>query len=104
LQTHAPHVHVSLLAPGWVKTKISGVSVDTETLIHQNFPDATIEWLLKFAKSVRKGIPPEQVAEQVFLAIEKNQFYIFTDEVMKQKVISERTEAILNDGKPVSFL
>jgi NAD(P)-dependent dehydrogenase (short-subunit alcohol dehydrogenase family) len=105
LQLIASHIKVSLLCPGWVTTNILNTTSDTLGVQPQegNFSEVDMNWLLKFARSVKKGISTEQVANEVFAAIEQEKFYIFTDKKMKEHIIAKRLESILAEKNPVAF-
>ena len=105
LKMHAPYINVALLCPGWVKTHIvdKDLAVDNKNSDNNAYSDDDLRWLFNFARSVKKGIDPGLVAEQVFAAISANKFYIFTDESMKKDIIEKRLSAILADSKPIAF-
>ena len=50
-------------------------------------------------EAVQNGISPEEMAEKTFVAIQKEQFYIFSDSNYK-KSVQQRFENILNERNP----
>lgn len=101
--TRAP-IGVSVLCPQWVKTRI----VDAERNRPEEYlndPDdvqfspgarAAAEFV---RQSVETGIPPAQVADQVFDAIRAEQFYILTHPETKLWV-KRRADRIVQGRKP----
>ena len=102
LQRLASHIKVSLLCPGWVATNILQTSSNT-LKAQPDFSEVDMHWLLRFARSVKKGMLPEQIAEQVFAAIEEEKFYIFTDKTMRDHIIMQRLETIMAETGPIAF-
>lgn len=106
LKIRAPHISVSLLCPGWVKTNIVKQFVNQiseEDFKTDAISDDLLLWLSKFSRSVKKGLAPDQVAEQVFDAIQNKKFYIFTDPTMKEAIIKDRLNSILMEQEPSCF-
>jgi NAD(P)-dependent dehydrogenase (short-subunit alcohol dehydrogenase family) len=74
LRVRKAAVSASLLCPAWVKTNIAGAE---HTATPSADPiDAAVESAV--ARAVESGIPAEEVARQVFSAIEEDRFYIIT--------------------------
>jgi NAD(P)-dependent dehydrogenase (short-subunit alcohol dehydrogenase family) len=95
-------IRVSVLCPGGVNTAIMEGSrryLDEGELNHATVSTHEEFLILKFLKLVKKGIDPSEVADYVFQAIAENKFYIFTHPYLKA-VITERTQAILNENTP----
>ncbi len=93
-------VGVSVLCPGFVKTKIASS--------HRNRPGGTAGAeasadAKKFAavldQLVAAGIPPEQIADAVVDAVRTSRFYVLTHPEMKPQ-IEKRMEQILEEKQP----
>ena len=92
-------IQIALLAPGWVNTGIiQNANVDTENLTESEW-----KWMLQFAKRVRRGCSPAEVANIVFQGLSENCFYIFTDELLAKQIIQTRNQALLNQTAPPAF-
>lgn len=97
-------IKVSLLCPGWVNTRImeSGRNRPGEL---QNAPGSVVlapetkARIQEIAHAVQSGSSPQQVAQQVFDAVKKEQFYILTHPEWKP-LIRQRMENILNEESP----
>ena len=90
-------VKVSVLCPGWVKTQIMS-SARNRPVDLQDEPapvnpelQATRE---RFRSALEAGMPPQEVADQVFKAIREERLYILTHPEYTPK-IQERIENIL---------
>jgi NAD(P)-dependent dehydrogenase (short-subunit alcohol dehydrogenase family) len=76
------NVKVSVLCPGFVRTQI--VESERNRPSDLQDPDAAAltpeeeAFKAEIAAAVEAGMPPEQVADRVFTAIENEQFYILT--------------------------
>ncbi|MDB6097017.1 MAG: hypothetical protein JWM09_1295 [Francisellaceae bacterium] len=53
-----------------------------------------------FKTKMKKGLSASEVANAVFEAIEKNQFYILTHIADHKEVIQRRTDCIINQRNP----
>jgi NAD(P)-dependent dehydrogenase (short-subunit alcohol dehydrogenase family) len=73
----APHVHVSVLCPGWVSTNIADAARNRPERLRTDEPAAgpATEMLTQL---IDTGMPPAQVADKVFDAIRAEQFWILT--------------------------
>ena len=100
-------IDVSVICPGFVRTRL----IDSERnrpMELRNSPESIncspqkqmIEQMLR--DGVSNGIPPEQVAEDVFDAIQKKKFYILTHKDAKG-LIKQRMEDILNENNPTIY-
>jgi NAD(P)-dependent dehydrogenase (short-subunit alcohol dehydrogenase family) len=91
-------LHVSVLCPAWVNTKIvdSGRNRPhgAETLGGDSDPVAE-----GIRKLVADGLPPEAVADRVFEAVHDEKLYILTHPEWKEG-LRARVDAILNDRNP----
>jgi NAD(P)-dependent dehydrogenase (short-subunit alcohol dehydrogenase family) len=95
-------VKVSVLCPGFVRTQI--VESERNRPADLQDPDAALtpeEEAVKaqIAAAVETGMPPEQVADRVFQAIENEQFYILTHPELNP-MIQQRMEDILQGRNP----
>lgn len=107
LKTRNSAVRVLLLSPGWVKTNILNDTRNFEQNHHtpidfDQYTDADAHWICSFARAVKKGIHPNEVAEQVFEAILQERFYVFTHPEMKHN-IQNRLNAILEEQPPAEL-
>jgi NAD(P)-dependent dehydrogenase (short-subunit alcohol dehydrogenase family) len=97
-------IKVSVLCPGWVKTRILECDRNRpEELrnLQQDMPltpeaEAVIQ---QFTQAVAGGISPQAVADRVFEAIQAEQFYILTETEFIPN-IRKRMENILNQQNP----
>ena len=96
-------VKVSVLCPGVVNTRIMQAArnrpgrLPTKEPLH---PASLARWEA-LRQLVPAGMPPAQVAEAVFNALRKDQFYIFTHPEDKQHVRT-RMEDILQERPPTN--
>lgn len=97
-------VHVSVLCPGWVNTRIMD-SERNRPLELLNGPvdevpnperERTVQYM---RQAVQTGISPQQVADRVFTCIKTEQFYILTDEMFAAQ-LKTRLDAILQQSNP----
>ena len=95
-------IGVSVLCPGWVKTRILAAErnrpKDGES---SEYTDEEIIVRESFARAVENGMTPEEIAEITFQAIEKNQFYILPDPRWK-KMIRQRLDDLIGEKNPSS--
>ncbi len=95
-------IKVSVLCPAWVKTRIAesernrtqGSKTDPTKL-----DPVTAQIGMAVINAVQHGIAPEQVADDVFAAVEAERFYILTHPQIKP-AIQVRMEDILNERSP----
>ncbi|MEW9898145.1 SDR family NAD(P)-dependent oxidoreductase [Chitinivorax sp. PXF-14] len=95
-------IKVSVLCPAWVKTRIAesernrtqGSKTDPTKL-----DPVTAQIGMAVINAVQHGIAPEQVADDVFAAVEAERFYILTHPQIKP-AIQARMEDILNERSP----
>ena len=94
-----PKLRVSVLCPGWVKTRImeSGRNrppeLENEPSNEPMSPERAAI-LAGFRQAVEAGLSPQEVADCVFRAISDDQFWILTDSVWHDE-IRKRVEDIL---------
>ncbi len=93
-------IKVSVLCPGWVKTNIPS-SLEKPELAD---PEKTIDlkWLVSYARHIKNGMSPTELANITFNALKENKFYIYTHPEMQESV-RERFEAILGEENPAKF-
>ena len=95
----------SVLCPGWVKTRIAESDrhreADERTDPRQ-LDTVSAKTGLSMFKAVQQGIAPEQVADDVFAAVENEKFYILTHpetkagvHVRKEDILKERPPTLL---------
>ncbi len=93
-------IRASVLCPGWVKTRImdSGRNRPAELQNEQLYPadDSVIQGM---NEALEAGVSPDQVADQVFLAIQAEQFYILTHPEYNP-LVQKRMEDIVHQHNP----
>ena len=95
-------VHVSVLCPEWVNTRMmdSARNRPAELPPEPAAPDPmaqAVEQMMR--QAVAQGMPPDQVADRVFAAIRDEQLYIITHPETK-KLIQRRMENMLSERNP----
>ena len=95
-------IGVSVLCPGWVKTRIG--EADRNRPGQATFADAAEEGDQAVFREVlnsflANGLEPPEVAEQVFAAVRERRFYVLTHPDWKP-MISNRVENIVNERDP----
>lgn len=98
------HIGVSVLCPGFAQTKIFDAERNRPAELSNPPIEPTpnpeeqgvMQW---FQEQVQHGMPPEQVADQVFKGIRKNKFYILTHPEYYE-AIRLRMEDILQGRNP----
>jgi NAD(P)-dependent dehydrogenase (short-subunit alcohol dehydrogenase family) len=94
LAERAPHVKISVLCPGMVKTNILDSAYrDPETNARDDNETA------RLAHRMQEAMPPDQVAAQVFDAVRHNRFYILTHPERSAQ-IEQRMQNILAGRNP----
>ena len=100
-------IGISVLCPGWVDTKIADADRNRPAALAnaaEPLPDprrdATTEIVRNFLKN---GMPPAEIANQVFEAIRDDRLYIITHPEM-DGIIKERFDKILARENPVPRL
>lgn len=96
-------INVSVLCPGGVNTNILEGSrhyPDNHNAFDNDLSPKDARWIANFAKLVRNGLSPAEVAEKVFAAIRNNKFYIITDPELKETA-NKRYQAIMNETQPI---
>jgi short-subunit dehydrogenase len=88
------HIAVSVLCPSWVQTRILEAGRNRPAAIQNAAPGGDPEGNAAIRQLVESGMPPEQVAREVFAAIRGERFYILTHPETKAW-IRRRMETIL---------
>ena len=109
LQHRKALINVSVLCPGFVKTDIlnSGRNRPSELQNEPVEPSPEAQAARAFMNAaIDAGLPPSQVADQVFEAIKEERFYILTDlrwtEAIRQRV--ENLVRLENPQSPIDLL
>jgi NAD(P)-dependent dehydrogenase (short-subunit alcohol dehydrogenase family) len=98
-------IGVSVLCPGWVKTRILDSArnrpfdLSNPTSDRRMSQEAEAAWK-NMVHSVEEAITPQQVAERTVEAIRNDQFYILTDPHVWKPMIRKRMEDILQERNP----
>ena len=97
-------VKVSVLCPGWVKTRIMSSARNRPVELQDEptpvSPELQAVWDA-FRAAVDAGMSPQEVADHVFAAIKEERFYILTHPEATP-VIEERMQNILHAHNPRS--
>jgi len=95
-------IKVSVLCPGWVKTRIAQAErhrAPDERAGQREVDRQTQAIGLSIQQAVEAGLAPEEVADAVFAAVEQERFYIILPERILQGV-KVRMEDILEGRQP----
>lgn len=98
-------VDVSVVCPGFVKTRLSDAERNRpEELKSFESVQSPQKQMINhmFNEGVSNGISPEIVSEKIFEGIKAKKFYIFTDDDCKL-MIKQRMEDILNENNPTIY-
>jgi NAD(P)-dependent dehydrogenase (short-subunit alcohol dehydrogenase family) len=104
LTLNGTKLKVSVLCPGFVKTRIMDAARNRPTELQNEPAERDVspqeEQIVQFVRqSVQAGMPPHQVADIVFKAIHDETFYILTHSEWKEG-IRTRMEDILQERNP----
>jgi NAD(P)-dependent dehydrogenase (short-subunit alcohol dehydrogenase family) len=102
LQLRGAKIGVSVLCPGWVKTRIALSErnrTSGELTRAESLDPVAAKIGAAVLSAVSEGIPPARVAADVFAAVEEGRFYILTHANEKAGV-KVRLDDILNDRMP----
>lgn len=105
LQQEGPQVGVSVLCPGWVRTRILDAQRNKPAALEpraDNDP-ATAAGREMVRQMIEAGMEPSKVAAHVVDAIRSRRFYVLTHPEMKE-AIRRRAEEILTGGPPAFTL
>lgn len=92
-------IKVSVLCPGWVKTRIldSGRNRPPKLRNPEQTPTGReqVSWLEQARQALESGMSPQQIADHVFAAIRQERFWILTHPEWNPQ-IQQRMESILH--------
>jgi short-subunit dehydrogenase len=105
LQARGARVGVSVLCPGWVRTRILEADRNRpDELGPPPQPDAAQTAFREVVRQlVSSGMDPAQVADQVVAAIRARRFYVLTHPDLNDAIRS-RGEQVLSGNPPASIL
>lgn len=90
-------IGASVLIPGWVNTKIAEAERNRpQALSSTHNPDGDP---LEMGDALATGLQPENIAEQVFAAIDARQFYVLPHKGWDHVAVG-RTQAMIDRGNP----
>lgn len=98
----APHVKVSVLCPGWVRTKIAE-SARNRPDSEGNDPLANAGFANVLRPLIDNGMPPEEVASKVLAAIRAEQFWVLPHDGVEEfwtSFVNERAESLIDRTNP----
>jgi NAD(P)-dependent dehydrogenase (short-subunit alcohol dehydrogenase family) len=98
----APHVKVSVLCPGWVRTKI-GDSARNRPGAEGNNPEAGSGFAQILQPLLDNGMAPEVLAEKVLAAIRVEQFWILPHDETEEfwvKFVNTRAQSLIDRTNP----
>ena len=102
LALQGAQVKASVLCPGFVNTNIATSDRNRPVHLHvpeQQLSEAEQSFVIMMLSAVAGGIPPAEVAEKVFVAIQNEQFYIFPHPEFLP-FVRTRMETILEQKNP----
>ncbi len=103
LALRAPGVHVSVLCPGFVRTRIAESARNMPAELRHESEDAFAAGAERIAhEAVAAGIDPAEVADAVARAIEDERFWILTHERLALRTTESRLEW-MRGGPPPGF-
>ena len=107
LQMTHPEVGVSVLCPGWVRTRINESERNRPDLVGVEEVEETDAGLLAMKEMVNtwiaEGLQPAHVASLVIEAMRENRFYVLTHPEW-QGMISDRIDRMLSGANPWTSL
>jgi NAD(P)-dependent dehydrogenase (short-subunit alcohol dehydrogenase family) len=99
LQLRRSLLKVSVLCPGWVKTRIADAERHRDPAERSDFTkldEKAQRTAMAIVDSVQNGIAPAEVAAAVFRAIEAGEFYILTHEATRAGVTVRMNDIVQN--------
>jgi len=99
----APHVHVSVLCPGWVRTRIADSSRNRPGFEAPEPDAATAGFALALQPLIDNGMAPADLAERVLEAIRAERFWILPHddtEVFWRNFVNERAQSLVDRANP----
>jgi NAD(P)-dependent dehydrogenase (short-subunit alcohol dehydrogenase family) len=97
----APQVKVSVLCPGWVKTRIADSARNRPAGDEAEGADGPARLLLQSV--IERGMPPEQLAEAVLDAIRAERFWILPHDETEpfwREFVNGRAQALVDRANP----
>jgi NAD(P)-dependent dehydrogenase (short-subunit alcohol dehydrogenase family) len=97
----APQVKVSVLCPGWVRTRIAESARNRPESGEDDVADAPARLLLQSV--IERGMPPEELAAGVLDAIRAEQFWILPHddaEPFWREFVNRRAQALMDRADP----
>jgi short-subunit dehydrogenase len=99
LEQRKSNINVSVLCPGMVDTDF------TQSMIIQDRVSSSVREQSEFLKkTIKAGISAQKVADQVFVAIQANQFYILTHFEEHKELIKNRMDNLLKRQNPTNLM
>jgi short-subunit dehydrogenase len=95
-------IDVSVVCPGFVRTELMNSERNRPEALRNKGIHTNEKLKHMFQEGVLNGMPPHQVAEEVFEAIRNKKFYILTHKDSKV-LIKQRMEDILNENNPTMY-
>jgi len=100
----APQVKVSVLCPGWVRTRIAESARNRPASLTEGGPDAADSVAASVLKPlIDNGMPPEEVAAKVLDAIRAERFWILPHDGTEDfwvNFVNERTQSLADRTNP----
>ena len=99
----APHVHVSVLCPGWVRTRIADSARNRPGAAAADLDAATSGFALALQPLIDNGMPPEELAETVLEAIREERFWILPHddtEPFWRNFVNARAQSLVDRTNP----
>jgi NAD(P)-dependent dehydrogenase (short-subunit alcohol dehydrogenase family) len=105
LQAAGAPIGVSVLCPGMIATQIISSGRNRPASLQNDGGAATtpeIEQRMKFVQDLfaNEGMPPSEVADMVFDAVQADRFYVLTHPEAEKETVRARLEAILDEQSP----
>ncbi len=98
----SPHVKVSVLCPGWVRTRIAD-SARNRPGARSEDPSATVGFAQALQSLIDKGMAPDDVAAKVLHAIRGERFWILPHDDTEDfwtTFVNERAQALVDRTNP----
>lgn len=109
LEERKTKIRVSVLCPGYVRTRLTESDRNRPKELSNDTSEDESGWdeemqvfLDKARQLVESGIPPKQVAEIVFNAVNENKFYIFPNSGDFKLLMQARMDDILQKRNPTT--
>lgn len=105
LGENSARVKVSVLCPGWVKTRIlesdRNRPAEFQDDPSENFiTPEMVTVMMEYQQAVETGMPADRVADQVFQAIQEDRFYILTHPEYLP-IVEARMQALIKESNPL---